>query len=66
MAESFFGALKNELIYRSAFPTRESSRRVIAEYTEVFHNRVRLHCGIDYRTLHEVAIEYYKKQLISA
>src|SRR5450756_2747971 len=27
MAESFFAALKNELIYRTAFPTRESARR---------------------------------------
>jgi hypothetical protein len=36
MAESFFAALKNELIYRTAFPTRESARRAIAEYIEVF------------------------------
>jgi putative transposase len=40
MAESFFAALKNELIYRTAFPTRESARRAIAEYIEVFYNRV--------------------------
>jgi hypothetical protein len=37
MAESFFAALKNELIYRTAFPTRESARRAIAEYIEVFY-----------------------------
>jgi putative transposase len=66
MAESFIAALKNELIYRTAFPTRESARRAIAEYIEVFYNRVRLHFGIGYRTLHEVAIEYYKNQLIAA
>jgi transposase InsO family protein len=40
MAESFIAALKNELIYRTAFPTRESARRAIAEYIEVFDNRL--------------------------
>ena len=66
MAESFFAALKNELIYRTAFPNRESVRRAIAEYIEVFYNRIRLHSGLGYRTPHEVATEYQKKQLIAA
>jgi len=66
MAESFFAALKNELIYRTAFPNRESARRAIAEYIEVFYNRIRLHSGLGYRTPHEVATEYHKKQLIAA
>ena len=66
MAESFFAALKNELIYRTAFPTRESARRAIAEYIEVFYNRIRLHSGLGYRTPHEVATEYHKKQQIAA
>jgi putative transposase len=64
MAESFFAALKNELIYRTAFPTRESARRAIAEYIEVFYNRI--HSGLGYRTPHEGATEYHKKQLIAA
>ena len=34
LAESFFGALKNELIYRTVYPTREKARRAIAEYIE--------------------------------
>src|SRR5664279_4801997 len=66
MAESFFAALKNELIYRTAFPTRESARRAIADYIEVFYNRIRLHSGLGYRTPHEVATEYQKKQIIAA
>jgi len=66
MAESFFGALKNELIYRTAFPTQESARRAIAEYIEVFYNRIRLHSGLGYRTPHEVATEYQQKQQIAA
>ena len=66
MAESFFAALKNELIYRTAFPTQETARRAIADYIEVFYNRIRLHSGLGYRTPQEVATEYYKKQLIAA
>ena len=66
MAESFFAALKNELIYRTAFTTRESARRAIVEYIEVFYNRIRLHSGLGYRTPHEVGTEYLKNHSIAA
>jgi len=39
LAESFFAALKNELVYRTVFSTRRKARRAIAEYIEVFSNR---------------------------
>jgi transposase InsO family protein len=32
--ESFFGTLKNELVHRTSFPTREAARRAIFEYVE--------------------------------
>jgi len=54
MAESFFGALKNELVYRHVFPTRERARSAVAEYIEVFYNRQRLHSGLGYKTPLEV------------
>ena len=60
MAESFFAALKNELVYRTAFPTRENARRAVAEYIEVFYNRTRLHSGLGYRTPAEVAAESHQ------
>ena len=53
MAESFFAALKNELVYRTVFPTRRHARKAIAKYIEVFYNRKRIHSGIDYRTPQE-------------
>jgi transposase InsO family protein len=62
-AESFFGALKNELIYRTTFPTREHARKAIARYVEVFYNRKRLHSAIDYKTPIEVLNEYEEAQL---
>jgi transposase InsO family protein len=46
VAESFFGTLKNELIYRRPWPTREEVRAAISEYIEIFYNRVRRHSTI--------------------
>jgi len=54
LAESFFAALKNELVYRTAFPTPEHARRAVVEYIEVFYNRQRIHSALDYRTPLEV------------
>lgn len=61
LAESFFAALKNELIHRTVFPTREKARTAIAEYIEVFYNRRRLHSGLGYKTPLEVATEFQQK-----
>jgi putative transposase len=58
LAESFFGALKNELVHRTVFPTKGHARRSIAEYIEVFYNRIRLHSGLGYKTPAEVAQTY--------
>jgi putative transposase len=43
VAESFFSTLKEELVYRSTFPTRAVARAAIFECIEVFYNRSRLH-----------------------
>ena len=66
MAESFFGALKNELIYRVALSTHEAAKTLIAEYIEVFYNRQRLHSALGYRTPHEVATAYLEKHAQAA
>ncbi len=46
VAESFFGTLKNELIYRRPWLDRETVRDAISEYIEVFYNRIRRHSTI--------------------
>ncbi len=66
LAESFFAALKNELIHRTVFPTRDKARQAIAEYIEVFYNRQRLHSALGYKTPHEVATEYQQKHPLAA
>jgi putative transposase len=66
LAESFFAALKNELVYRTAFSTRDKARQAVAEYIEVFYNRRRLHSGLGYKTPHEVASNYQQNVSLAA
>ncbi|MFD1277893.1 IS3 family transposase [Streptomyces kaempferi] len=40
-----FGAVKNELVHRTTFPTRAHAHRAIVRYIEIFCNRKRLHSG---------------------
>jgi len=46
VAESFFGTLKNELIYRRPWLTRQEAQGAIGEYIEIFYNRIRRHSTI--------------------
>ena len=50
VVESFFGTLKQELVYHCRFKTREEAKLAIFEYIEVFYNRFRLHSTINYQT----------------
>jgi len=61
-AESFFATLKNELVYRTAFPTPAQARAAIAEYIEVLYNRQRLHSTLGYRTPAQAEAEHYQNQ----
>ena len=63
MAESFFGALKNERVHRTVYPTRRRAKADIARYIEIFYNGQRLHSGLGYRPPREVRIEYLNRQL---
>jgi transposase InsO family protein len=57
VAESFFATLKEELLYRGVWPTRDAAKRAIFEYVEVFYNRQRMHSTLDYLT----PVEYEAK-----
>ncbi|ANZ21706.1 integrase catalytic subunit [Streptomyces noursei ATCC 11455] len=65
MAESFFGALKNELVHRTTFPTLAHAHRAIVRYIEMFYNRKRLHSGLGYKTPAEVHAEYEELQAVN-
>ncbi len=46
--ESFWGMLKQELIYHSHFRTRQEARQAITQYIEIFYNRQRIQEGLGY------------------
>lgn len=61
VSESFFHALKTELIHQQTFQTRAQAIQAIFEYIEVFYNRERLHSAngylspVDYELRHHAA-----------
>lgn len=57
VAESFFGTLKNELVYHEDYKTRAQARQSIFEYIEVFYNRKRRHAFLNYMS----PVEYENK-----
>ncbi|MER5757626.1 IS3 family transposase [Streptomyces sp. NPDC002088] len=63
MAESFFGALKNERVSRVTYLTREAARQDITRYIEFWYNRKRLHSAVGYRPPCEVHAEYEKLRI---
>jgi len=58
VAESFFGSLKNELVYHEDYKTRAEARQSIFEYIEVFYNRQRRHAFLNYMTPVEYEAKY--------
>ena len=57
-AESFFSALKNEMYHHQQFSTRGRARFAVADYIEIFYNRIRLHSTLGYRTPAEALTEF--------
>lgn len=50
VAESFFAALKKELVHRTEFPTRSHAEEAVANYIEIFYNHRRPHQALGYAT----------------
>jgi transposase InsO family protein len=57
--ESFWGILKQELIYQSHFETRQEARQAITEYIEVYYNRQRLQLNLGFLSPAVYAQRYY-------
>ena len=57
--ESFWGILKQELIYQSHFKTRREARQAIIEYIEVYYNRQRLQINLGFLSPAVYAQKYY-------
>ena len=52
-AESFFGALKSELVHQTVFETRKEAEMYVFEYIEIFYNNQRLHSALGYLSPNE-------------
>ena len=63
VAETFFGALKCELLYQSKYSTRESARQDIFWYIEIFYNRKRRHQAIGYMTPESYRSLYFEQEV---
>jgi transposase InsO family protein len=61
-AESFFAALKNELVNRTAYPAGRAAMNDIARYIETRCNPRMLHSTIGYRPPNEVHDAYQSQQ----
>lgn len=53
VAESFFGKLKSEEVYRNFYMSQKQARSSIFEYMEIFYNKRRLNSAIGYITPEE-------------
>ena len=53
VVESFFSALKTELVHHRQFESRRRAQLEIFDYIEVFYNRQRLHSALGYQSPEE-------------
>ena len=60
--ESFWGTLKNELVYHHRYMTRNKAIREITEYIEVFYNRQRIQARLGYVSPATYEQQYYGKR----
>lgn len=61
--ESFWGALKNELVHHRRFATREEAKQEITEYIEIFYNRIRKQARLGYLSPAALTQQYYANQI---
>jgi putative transposase len=60
--ESFWGTLKEELVYHRRFRTRIGAQAAIQEYIEVFYNRTRRHSALGNLTPAAFAENYFSER----
>ncbi len=61
--ESFWGTLKNELVYHHDYQTRKEATKDITEYIEIFYNRRRVQKRLGYLSPAAYERKYYEKML---
>ncbi|MGI9340495.1 MAG: IS3 family transposase [Psychrobacter sp.] len=59
--ESFWGVLKNELVYHQDYKTRFTAINDIISYIELYYNQTRIQKGLGYRAPRQVWFDYYRQ-----
>ena len=59
--ESFWGILKNELIYHKDYKTRFTAITDIIKYIELYYNQTRIQKGLGYKTPRQVWFDFYRQ-----
>lgn len=61
-AESFWGRLKVELVYRQHYRTRAEAKAAVFDFIEVFYNRTRRHSSLGFVSPNAFEAAYYRDQ----
>ena len=64
--ESFWGALKNELVHHRHYRTRAVAKQDVSEYIEIFYNRQRKQARLGYLSPVACTWQFYSQQLKAA
>ncbi|WP_230659863.1 DDE-type integrase/transposase/recombinase, partial [Psychrobacter sp. I-STPA10] len=59
--ESFWGVLKNELVYHHHYQTRLEAVDNIVKYIELEYNQTRIQKGLAMRSPRQVSFDYYRQ-----
>jgi putative transposase len=59
--ESFWGILKQELIYHHHYRSRQEARQEITEYIEIFYNRQRIQAKLGFISPAAYTLQYYER-----
>ena len=57
--ESFWGILKNELVYHQDYKTRFTATNEITQYIELYYNQTRIQKGLGYRSPRQMWFDFY-------
>ena len=59
--ESFWGQLKNELVYHKVYETRDEAIKDVIRYIEIFYNRQRIQKGLGFKSPAGVFQDFYRQ-----
>lgn len=59
--ESFWGQLRNELVYHKVYETRDEAIKDVIRYIEIFYNRQRIQKGLGFKSPAAVFQDFHRQ-----